>query len=113
MNHYETVFIMNPVLSETQVKETVSKFEDFLTTRGAKFVSKEDWGLKKLAYPIQHKKSGFYHLFEFQAPGEIIAAFETEFKRDERIMRFITVKLDKHAISWAERRREKLKLKAN
>ncbi len=113
MNHYETVFILNPVLSETQVKETVSKFEDFLTTRGAKFVSKEDWGLKKLAYPIQHKKSGFYHLFEFQAPGEIIAAFETEFKRDERIMRFITVKLDKHAISWAERRREKLKLKAN
>lgn len=113
MNHYETVFILNPVLSETQVKETVSKFEDFLTTRGAKFVSKEDWGLKKLAYPIQHKKSGFYHLFEFQAPGEIIAAFETEFKRDERIMRFITVSLDKHAISWAERRREKLKLKAN
>lgn len=113
MNHYETVFILNPVLSETQVKETVSKFEDFLTTRGAKFVSKEDWGLKKLAYPIQHKKSGFYHLFEFQAPGEIIAAFETEFKRDERIMCFITVKLDKHAISWAERRREKLKLKAN
>jgi small subunit ribosomal protein S6 len=113
MNHYETVFILNPVLSETQVKETVSKFEDFLTTRGAKFVSKEDWGLKKLAYAIQHKKSGFYHLFEFQAPGEVIAAFETEFKRDERVMRFITVALDKHAISWAERRREKLKLKAN
>src|SRR5690554_2217732 len=113
MNHYETVFILNPVLSETQVKETVSKFEDFLTTRGAKFVSKEDWGLKKLAYAIQHKKSGFYHLFEFQAPGEVIAAFETEFKRDERVMRFITVALDKHAIAWAERRREKLKSKAN
>ena len=67
MNHYETVFILNPVLSEVQVKETVSKFEDFLTAKGAKMVSKEDWGLKKLAYEIQHKKSGFYHLFSFKS----------------------------------------------
>ena len=113
MNHYEAVFILNPVLSEVQVKETVSKFEDFLTSRGAKMVSKEDWGLKKLAYEIQHKKSGFYHLFEFQAPAEIIIAFETELRREERIMRFLNVSLDKHAISWAERRREKLKSKSN
>ena len=112
MNHYETVFILNPVLSETQVKETVSKFEDLLTSKGAKMVSKEDWGLKKLAYEIQHKKSGFYHLFEFQIDGEHLVSFETEFRRDERVMRFLTVSLDKHAISWAERRREKLKTKA-
>ncbi|MDO4728474.1 MAG: 30S ribosomal protein S6 [Bacteroidota bacterium] len=111
MNHYETVFILNPVLSETQIKETVSKFENFLTSREAKIVSKEDWGLKKLAYEIQHKKSGFYHLFEFQASPDFIAALETEFKRDERVMRYITVKLDKHAVAWAERRREKLKSK--
>ena len=109
MNHYETVFILNPVLSEVQVKETVSKFEDFLTTRGAEMVSKEDWGLKKMAYEIQNKKSGFYHLFEFKVPGEVLIAFETEFRRDERVMRFLTVSLDKHAISWAERRRAKLK----
>ena len=113
MNHYETVFILNPVLSEQQVKETVSKFEDFLTSKGAEMVSKEDWGLKKLAYEIQHKKSGLYHLFEFKAPAEIIIGFETEFRRDERIMRFLTVSLDKHAISWAERRRVKLKAKSN
>ena len=112
MNHYETVFILNPVLSEDQVKETVKKFEDFLISRDAKMISKEDWGLKKLAYPIQHKKSGFYHLFEFTAPGEVITAFELEFKRDERVMRYLTVKLDKHAIAWAEKRRTKLKQKA-
>jgi small subunit ribosomal protein S6 len=112
MNHYETVFILNPVLSEVQVKETVSKFEDFLTSRGAEMVSKEDWGLKKMAYEIQNKKSGFYHLFEFKAPAEVLKAFETEFRRDERVMRFITVALDKHAIAWAERRRVKLKEKA-
>lgn len=112
MNNYETVFIMNPVLSEEQIKETVKKFEDFLVSGGAKMISKEDWGLKKLAYPIQHKKSGFYHLFEFQAPGEAIGPYELEFRRDERIMRFLTVKLDKHAIAWAEKRRNKLKAKA-
>ncbi len=112
MNHYETVFILNPVLSDTQIEETVKKFEDFLISKGAKKVAKENWGLKKLAYAIQHKKSGFYHLFEFTAPGEVITPYEQEFRRDERIMRFLTVKLDKHAISWAERRRVKLQTKA-
>ena len=113
MNHYETVFILNPVLSEVQVKETVSKFEEFLTSRGAEMVSKEDWGLKKMAYEIQNKKSGFYHLLEFKVAGEVILPFETEFRRDERVMRFITVALDKHAVSWAERRRAKLNSKTN
>ena len=112
MNHYETVFILNPVLSEEQIKETVKKYEDFLVSKGAKMISKEDWGLKKLAYPIQNKKSGFYHLFEYTAPGKTIGLLEVEFRRDERFMRYLSVKLDKHAISWAERRREKLKLKA-
>nr|WP_298790370.1 30S ribosomal protein S6 [uncultured Allomuricauda sp.] len=112
MNHYETVFILNPVLSETQIEETVKKFEDFLIKNGGKMVSKENWGLKKLAYPIQHKKSGFYHLFEFTAPGEVIEPYEVEFRRDERVMRFLTVKLDKHAIAWAEKRRTKLKANA-
>ena len=68
MNHYETVFILNPVLSDDQIAETVKKFEDFLTNNGAKMVSKENWGLKKLAYPIQHKKSGFYHLLNLPVP---------------------------------------------
>jgi small subunit ribosomal protein S6 len=112
MNNYETVFILNPVLSDTQIEETVKKFEDFLKKNGGSMVSKENWGLKKLAYPIQNKKSGFYHLFEFTAPGEAINPYEQEFRRDERIMRFLTVKLDKHAIEWAEKRRVKLKEKA-
>ena len=72
-------------------------------------VAKENWGLKKLAYPIQNKKSGFYHLFEFTNTGEVVTPYEQEFRRDERVMRFLTVKLDKHAISWAERRRTRNK----
>ncbi len=112
MNRYETVFILNPVLSEDQVKEAVQKFEQLLTSKGGEFIAKEDWGLKKLAYPIQNKKSGFYHLFDFNAPGEAIDPFEIEFRRDERIMRYLTVKLDKHAVAWADKRRSRNSKKA-
>ena len=112
MNHYETVFILNPVLSEDQVKETVKKYEDFLDSKGAKMINKENWGLKKLAYPIQHKKSGFYHLFEYQVDGEVIEPLELMFRRYERMMRFLTVKLDKHAVEWARKRVERKKQKA-
>ena len=108
MNHYETVFILNPVLSEEQIKETVKKYEDILVSKGAKMISKEDWGLKKLAYPIQHKKSGFYHLFEFTAPGEAIELYELEFRRDERIMRFLCIKLDKYGVKYNEDKRNGL-----
>ena len=112
MNHYETVFILNPVLSYEQIKETVKKFEDFLTSKGGEMIAKEDWGLKKFAYPIENKKSGFYHLFDFKVAGEVITPFEVEFRRDERIMRYLTVKLDKHAEAWAEKRRTRNTQKA-
>ena len=112
MNHYETVFILNPVLSDTQVKETVKKFEDYLTSKGGKVTYKEDWGLKKLAYTIEKKKTGFYHLFEFNISGEEISAFELEFRRDDSVMRYLTVKLDKHAAAWAEKRKIRVKEKA-
>ena len=109
MNHYETVFILNPVLSEDQIKETVKKYESFLTSKGAKMIFIENWGLKKLAYPIQNKKSGFYHMFEYQSCLEALNDLEIEFRRDERIMRYLTVALDKHAIAWAEKRRNRNK----
>ena len=112
MNHYETVFILNPVLSEDQVKEAVEKYETFITSNGGEIVAKEDWGLKKFAYPIQNKKSGFYHLLDFKIDGSAIIPFEVEFRRDERVMRYLTVKLDKHAEAWAEKRRDRLTVKA-
>ena len=109
MNHYETVFILNPVLSDTQIKETVQKFEDYLVSKGAEMISKEDWGLKKLAYPIQKKKSGFYHLLEYKVSGQEITAFELEFRRDDSVMRYLSVRLDKHAAAWAAKRSERIK----
>jgi small subunit ribosomal protein S6 len=112
MNHYETVFILNPVLSEDQVKEAVQKYADIITSNSGELVNKENWGLKKFAYTIQNKKSGFYHLFDFIVAPEVVHALELEFRRDERVMRFLTVKLDKHAEAWAEKRRERLTAKA-
>ena len=107
MNQYETVFILTPVLSEEQMKEAVKKYEDQLTSRGAEIVHEENWGMRKLAYPIQKKSTGFYQLIEYKAEGNVIADVETELKRDERVMRFLTVKLDKHAIAYNEKKRNK------
>ena len=110
---YETVFIMTPVLSDEQTKEAVKKFQDFLKEKGAKIVHEEHWGLRKLAYPIQKKSTGFYHLIEFEAEGSLIADLEVQYKRDERIMRFLTVALDKHAVAYNEKKRAKAKETAN
>ena len=82
---------------------------DFLTAKGGSITSTENWGLKKLAYPIQNKKSAFYYLIEFTVDAEAIDAMEAAFRRDERVMRFLTVKLDKHALAWAEKEEKKLK----
>ena len=110
-NHYETVFIMTPVLSEEQMKETVQKFEKILTDQGAEIVHQENWGLRKLEYPIQKKSSGFYHLFEFKADGNVVNELELQFRRDERIIRFLTVTMDNYAIAYAEKRRNNRKEK--
>ena len=104
-NRYETVFILTPVLSDEQAKETVSKYKKLLTDSGCKMVHTEDWGLKKLAYPIQKKTTGYYHLFEYDGPGTVIAELELQFKRDERVLRHMTVSLDKHAIDYNIRKR--------
>jgi len=106
-NQYETVFIMTPVLSDDQMKETVAKYQKLLKDKGAEIVLENNWGLKKLAYPIQKKSTGFYYLIEFKAEGDIIKDVELAFKRDERIIRFLTVKLDKHAVAYNEKKRRK------
>ena len=107
MNQYETVFILTPVLSDEQMKETVAKFKKLLTDNGAEILNEEAWGLKKMAYPIQKKSTGFYNLVEFKAEPTVVNKLETAFRRDEKVIRFITVKLDKYAAAYAEKRRAK------
>ena len=107
MNQYETVFILTPVLSDEQTKETVAKFTKLLADNGAEVVNEEAWGMKKMAYAIQKKSTGFYYLVEFKAEPNVIKKLETAFRRDEKVIRFQTVKLEKHAIEYAETRRNK------
>ena len=106
MNQYETVFILTPVLSEEQMKEAVKKYEDLLKKEGATIVHRENWGMRKLAYPIQKKSTGFYYLIEFKAEGEIVSKLEVEYRRDERIIRFLTFKMDKYSVAYAEKKRK-------
>lgn len=106
MKNYETVFILNPVLSDDQMKDTVEKFVKVLKKGKADVLNVEQWGLRKLAYPIQHKSTGFYNLLEFSASPEMVNTLETEFRRDESVMRFMTTVLDKHAVVYNERRRK-------
>ena len=106
MNHYETVFILTPVLSDDQMKEAVEKFKDVLKKNNATLVNEELRGLRKLAYPIQKKSTGFYCLFEFEAEPTIVKTLETAYRRDERVIRFLTFHLDKYAVEYAEKRRK-------
>ncbi|KAA6343484.1 30S ribosomal protein S6 [termite gut metagenome] len=105
MNQYETVFILTPVLSDSQMKEAVEKFKGVLQEEGAEIINEENWGLKKLAYPIQKKSTGFYQLIEFKANPTTIEKLELNFRRDERVIRFLTFRMEKYAIEYAEKRR--------
>ena len=109
LKQYETVFIMTPVLSDEQMKETVEKYQKFLVSKGAEVVHEDHWGLRKLAYPIQKKSTGFYHLIEFKADATLIKEWEVTFKRDERILRFLTVVFDKHILAYSEKKRARSK----
>ncbi|MCK5823163.1 MAG: 30S ribosomal protein S6 [Bacteroidales bacterium] len=105
VNQYETVFILNPVLSEAQVKETVEKFKKIITDNDGEVIHEENWGLRKLAYPVQKKSTGFYNLLQFKVEGEFISKIEIQFKREERIMRFLVTRMDKYAIQYSEKKR--------
>lgn len=113
MNRYETVFILTPVLSDEQMKEAVEKFKGVLTANGATIVSEEEWGLRKLAYPIQKKSTGFYCLIEFEGAPTLVKQLEIAYRRDEKVLRFLTFRLDKYAAEYAEKRRMKISNKAS
>ncbi len=108
LNHYETAFILNPVLSEDQTKEVVEKVKSLLVANGAEILNEEQWGLRKLAYPIKGKTMGFYIILQFDAEPTIVNILETQYRRDERVIRFLTFRLDKYAFEYAERRRNKV-----
>ena len=105
MYNYETVFILTPVLSEPQMKEAVEKFKTVLTDNGATIENEEMWGLRKLAYPIQKKTTGFYAFLEFAGDPTIVNKLETAYRRDEKVIRFLTFRQEKYAHEYALKRR--------
>jgi len=107
VNRYESIFILTPVLSESQLKESIEKFRSFLKEKGAEITHEEDWGLRKLAYPIEKKSTGFYHLIEFSSEPDVMQELELQYRRDERVIRFLTVRLDKYGIEYNEKKRRK------
>ena len=103
--NYETVFIINPVLSEKQVEDTVKKYKKQLDGKKVKFVCNESLGFKELAYPINKKNSGFYHLFQYESDDiNIVKELEIELKRDWSILRYMTVSLCKDGVEFNARR---------
>ena len=105
MQQYEIVIVLTPLLSVDAAAEGIAKFSKILTDNGAEIVQEDNWGLRKLAYPIQKKTTGYYHLTEFRAPGDLINKLEIELRRDERVLRFLTIALDKHAIAYNDKKR--------
>lgn len=112
MNTYETVFIASPLLTEAGLAELQSKFQSHLAENGANVEHTEAWGLRKLAYPIAKKTTGYYFLIQFTSPdGKIVDSIETAYRRDERVVRFLTFRMDSDAMQYAEKRREKMNTK--
>lgn len=105
MNQYETVIIFTPVLSDDDVKRTEEAYKDFLRSNGGEIVAEERWGLRQLAYKIKKKSTGIYYVLEWKAPTDVSSKLDVQFNRDENVLRYLTVKLDKFAADYNERKR--------
>ncbi len=110
MLNYEVTFIADPVLSGDEMKKTVQAYSDMLTKEGCSITNSDNVGLRQLAYPINKKNSGIYHCIEFSTEsGHIVPSMELALRRDERIMRFLTVRLDRHGVKYnADKRAGKI-----
>ncbi|MFM2047630.1 MAG: hypothetical protein RJA07_2390 [Bacteroidota bacterium] len=106
LKQYETVVILSPLLSEDELKSTITGYTKWLKKKKAELVHQENWGLKQLAYPIENKHSGYYLVLEYKADNSIVSELEVEFVRDnDRVLRFLTVLLDKYALQYNDNKR--------
>ena len=105
LHHYQTTFILSPELSKEQCKQAVGKVRALLQELEARIVHEEDLGLRELAYPITKHTKGIYHHIEFQAPAANVRRLEAHYRIHEQIVRFLTVRLDKHAVAYYAQQR--------
>lgn len=99
-NHYESVVIINAALEDPQIEATLARIEEFIKSNGGEITEIERWGRKRLAYPIQKSKSGFYGIFRFSSKRDLISQLERTYRLDETIIRYLTVVLDKKALEY-------------
>ncbi|TNE53454.1 MAG: 30S ribosomal protein S6 [Bacteroidetes bacterium] len=106
MRHYEVTFIVDPVLSGDEVKSTAEQIQAEIKNAGANIVAVDEMGLRQLAYQIKKRSSGVYHCIEFSCESaEWLSKFELGLKRNERLLRFLTVKLDKYGVKYNDDKR--------
>ncbi len=110
MRNYEVTFIVDPVLSGDEIKATAQKYVDQLQSSGCSIVHVDEMGLRQLAYEIDNRHSGYYYSVEFQssAGGDFLVPIELNMRRDDRIMRFLTIKLDKYGVKYNDDKRQGL-----
>ena len=106
INQYETVCILTPSLSDDQAGHLVSNVIQLIEKEGGSLVHKTTPTHQRLAYPINKQDEGKYVVIEFKAPGSSIAKLETAYRRNEQVMRFLTTKLDKHAVVYNQNQRD-------
>jgi small subunit ribosomal protein S6 len=110
-NHYESVVIINAALEDEQVDALIERIKEFITTNGGTISDLEKWGRKRLAYPIQKSKSGYYLIVRYTAPRELVAKVERTYRLDENIIRYLTIVLDKKALEHIEKQKAKKEAK--
>ena len=106
LKNYEIVLVFSLSKGEEAAQALKTKFTDLISKHGT-LGEVEEWGKRKLAYPIQKKTTGFYHLLQFEAEGALVDKLETAYRRDERVIRFLTFRLDKYAYEYTLKRRSK------
>ena len=106
-NHYESVVIINAALEDDQIDQTISRIKETITTNGGEISNFDNWGRKRLAYPIQKSKSGYYVVIQFTAPVALVATLERMYRLDETIIRYLTISLDKKALEHIKLQAEK------
>lgn len=100
---YESAVLINAALDDQQIETILTRIKDFIKVNGGQIQEVENWGRKRLAYPVEKSKIGYYAIFRFDAPGNIVAKLERTYSLDEQILRFLTLKLSKDALEQIEK----------
>ena len=106
-NHYESVVIINAALEDEQINTAINRIEVSIKTNGGEIEEVDQWGRKRLAYPINKSKSGFYVVFRYVSPSDSIAKIERDLRLDETVMRYLTVLLDSRALEHYAQQKNK------